>query len=82
MSSNLWSTPAIADVRRTGRLELVALSWLQGVRGGGSMDRPDYQWTLHRLDLSAKTPLFRSWAGYMGTNADGQYHPPTALTRR
>jgi outer membrane protein assembly factor BamB len=82
MTSNLWSTPAIADVRGTGQLELVALSWLQGTRGGGSVARPDYVWHLHRLNLSARTPTALSWAGYMGTATDGQYHPPTALTRR
>ena len=83
VSANLWSTPAVADVRGTGTLELVALAWLQGVRGDGSMERPDYRWHLMRLDLSAKTPPVRSWAGYMGTDADGQYHPPaSSLARR
>ena len=82
VTSNLWSTPAVADVRGTGQLELVALSWLQGARGDGSMARPDYQWSLLRLDLAAKTPSSRTWAGYMGTEADGQYHPPAALARR
>jgi outer membrane protein assembly factor BamB len=80
--TNLWSTPAIADVRGTGTLELIAVSWLQGLRGDGSMERPDYQWQLLRLDLSAKTPAFRSWAGYMGTLADAQYHPPATVAQR
>jgi len=28
------------------------------------------------LDLSAKMPASASWAGYMGSATDGQYHPP------
>jgi outer membrane protein assembly factor BamB len=73
--TNLWSTPAVADLRNTGTVELVALSWLTGTQGG-TMARPDLSWQLLRLDLSAKTPAFRSWAGYMGSATDGQYHPP------
>lgn len=75
VEANLWSTPGIADLRGTGRLELVALSWLRGT-GNGTMDRPDLNWQLQRFDLSAKSPAFRSWAGYMGTATDGQYQPP------
>jgi len=71
--TNLWSTPAVADLRRTGKLELVALSWLTGTQGG-TVAHPDLSWQLLRLDLSAKTPPARSWAGYMGTATDGQYH--------
>ena len=73
--ANLWSTPAVADIRHTGTLELVALSWLQGTQGG-TMAHPDLSWQLNRLDLSAKTPPFLGWAGYMGSATDGQYHPP------
>jgi hypothetical protein len=80
VATNLWSTPTIADVRSTGKLELIALSWLAGTRGG-SMARPDLSWQLQRLDLSAKTPQFRSWASYMGTAWDGLYHPPTSLAQ-
>lgn len=75
VETNLWSTPAIADPRGTGTLELVALSWLRGTEAG-SMERPALRWQLDRFDLSAKTPPFRGWAGYMGTATDGQYHPP------
>ena len=79
VTTNLWSTPAVADVRGKGNLELIALSWLTGTEGG-TMAHPDLTWQLLRLDLSAKTPAFRGWAGYMGTATDGQYHPP-ARTR-
>ena len=82
MATNLWSTPVVADVRGKGTLELIALSWLQGVRGDGTMARPDFQWNMLRLDLSAKTPPVRTWAGYMGTEADGQYHLPTSVADR
>jgi outer membrane protein assembly factor BamB len=77
VAMNLWSTPAVADIRRTGKLELIALSWLAGSQG--SMAKPDAVWQLQRLDLSAATPAFRSWAGYMGTSTDGQYHPQTIV---
>ena len=76
----VMSLPAIADLRGTGRLELVALSWLTGTKGG-TMEHPDLTWQLLRLDLSAKTPPSRTWAGYMGTNADGQYYPMKGETR-
>jgi hypothetical protein len=76
--SNLWSTPGVADLRRTGTLELVALAWLAG-KEGGTMAKPDLSWQLLRLDLSAKTPSFRGWAGYMGTATDGQFHPPARV---
>jgi outer membrane protein assembly factor BamB len=72
---NFWSTPLVADVRGTGALELVGISWRVGTEG--TQARPDLHWQLLRLDLSAKAPAFRSWAGYMGTETDGQYHPPT-----
>ena len=78
--TNLWSTPAVADIRGAGRLELIALSWLTGTKGG-SMAHPDLSWQLLRLDLSARTPAFRSWAGYMGTENDGQFHPASSATR-
>ena len=82
VATNLWSTPVVADIRGTGTLELIALSWLQGIRGDGSMERPDLQWQLLRLDLSAKTPAFRGWAGYMGTETDGAYHTPASVAHR
>src|SRR6185436_14599503 len=72
VTATLWSTPLVADVRGTGRLELIALAWLVG--SGGTPSHPDATWQLLRLDLSAKTPPVRSWAGYMGTSTDGQYH--------
>lgn len=75
VADNLWSTPAIADVRGKG-LELIALTWLAG-KEGGSMAKPDVTWRLLRLDLSAPTPKDRSWAGYMGTANDGAYHSPS-----
>ena len=74
VADNFWSTPLVADVRGTGGLELVGISWRAGT--GGTQARPDLQWQLLRLDLSAKAPAFRGWAGYMGTNADGHYRPP------
>ena len=73
VTATLWSTPLVADVRGTGKLELIALAWLVG--SGGTPSHPDATWQLLRLDLSAKTPPVRSWAGYMGTSTDGQYHP-------
>ncbi|AHG92391.1 FG-GAP repeat protein (plasmid) [Gemmatirosa kalamazoonensis] len=69
---NLWSTPVVADPRRTGTLELIGVSWRMGPNGIASL--PDVQWQLLRLDLSAKTPSAITWGGYMGTTADGRYH--------
>jgi len=69
---NLWSTPVVADPRRRGTLELIALTWRAD--SGGTMARPALSWHLERLDLSAKTPAARTWAGYLGTDTDGQYH--------
>ena len=72
--TNLASTPAIADPRRTGSLELILLSW----NIGETTEAPDWRDLrshLMRLDLTAATPEFRSWGGYMGTAADGQYRP-------
>jgi outer membrane protein assembly factor BamB len=70
--ANLWSTPLVADVRNTGKLELIALTWLAG-KAGGTMALPDVFWSLVRLDLSAKTPPSLTWAGYMGTAHDGVF---------
>lgn len=75
VGTNLWSTPTVADIRGTGKLELVALSWTTG-REAGTMGHPNLQWQLTRLDLSAKTPTSRTWAAYMGTSGDGEYHAP------
>ena len=70
------TTPVIADVRKTGTLELIGLSWSVTSAPGEAASWRDRQSHLHRLDLSAPTPAFRSWAAYMGTETDGQYHPP------
>jgi hypothetical protein len=75
MTSTLFSTPAVADLRRTGTLELIAPSWTMDTQGG-TPEHPGYTWQLDRLDLSAKTPAFLSWAGYMGTTTDGRYRVP------
>jgi len=75
LKQNIFGTPAIVDIRHTGTLELIGLSWLNG-SGNGTPEKPDQTWQLFRLDLSSKTPDFRSWAGYMGTATDGGYHPP------
>ena len=74
LSTNMASTPLIADPRRTGTLELIALSW--SIRE--TMDAPDWralQWHLDRLDLSTETPSFLGWSGYMGTYHDARYRP-------
>ena len=75
-NANFWSTPAIADIRGKGSLEMIGLTWLAGNQGTNG--RPDLTWKLLRLDLSAKPPASRSWAGYMGTSNDGEYHPAVA----
>jgi outer membrane protein assembly factor BamB len=77
VTSTLWSTPAVADPRRTGSLELIAPSWTMDTKGG-TPEHPGYTWQLNRLDLSAKTPAFLSWAGYMGTTTDGRYRAPVS----
>jgi hypothetical protein len=74
IADNLWSTPAVADPRRTGALELIGVTWRMGPNGTGSV--PDVRWQLLRLDLSAKTPASVTWGGYMGTLGDGEYHAP------
>lgn len=73
--TNLASTPVIADPRGTGTLELSAPSWSLAQTSEAPTWR-DLKAELLRLDLSAKTPAFRAWAGYMGTAADGEYRPP------
>lgn len=73
---NFGTTPVIADPRRTGALELIGLAWRMSE---GEPDAPVWkglQWQLLRLDLSARTPGFISWGGYMGTDHDGWYRPP------
>jgi outer membrane protein assembly factor BamB len=72
VNGNFWCTPTIADPRHRGTLELIGLAWLAGPNGE-SAAHPDLTWQLVRLDLNAKTPAHRTWAGYMGTDADGQY---------
>lgn len=72
LPANLGSTPAIADPRGTGRLELIGPSW-HVVESDGPPDWRHMRWTLHRLDLGAKPPADPSWAAYMGTTGDGVY---------
>lgn len=72
------ATPLIADLRGTGTLELIGVAWDNAADGqGGVAYWRDLTSRLLRLDLDAPTPEVRSWAGYMGTAADGRY-PPTA----
>ena len=70
------TTPVIADVRKTGTLELIGLSWSVTSKPGEAAGWRDRQSHLHRLDLSVPAPAFRSWAAYMGTETDGHYRPP------
>jgi outer membrane protein assembly factor BamB len=72
--TNLFGTPLVADVRRNGALELIAVSWIADTRGGPP-NPPKMTWQLQRLDLSARAPSHRTWAGYMGTTSDGVYRP-------
>jgi hypothetical protein len=37
------------------------------------------QWHLDRLDLSAETPAFLGWSGYMGTHHDARYRTSTGV---
>ena len=74
----LGSTPVVADPRRTGTLELIALSWTVETHPDAPSDWRDQRSHLLRLDLAAKTPAFRTWAAYMGTDTDGRYHPPAS----
>lgn len=72
--TNTAATPAIADPRGTGTLELIEPTWY--IRGTeGPPQKTDLRWRLLRLDLSAPVPDTLSWAGYMGTDADGHYRP-------
>ena len=41
VADNLWSTPAVADPRRTGTLELIGVTWHMGPNGSASL--PDVQ---------------------------------------
>ena len=70
------STPVVADVRKTGTLELIGLSWNMLPNPVAPPGYRDLRSHLHRMDLSVQTPTFRSWAAYMGTETDGQFHPP------
>jgi outer membrane protein assembly factor BamB len=66
------TTPVIADPRGAGTLELIGLSWsLEAVTD--TVDWRNMRWQLLRLDLGVAPPPVRSWAGYMGTAADGWY---------
>ena len=74
---NFASTPVIADVRRTGTLELIGLGWRMNDSDPTAPVWQGLEWQLLRLDLSARTPEFISWGGYMGTRNDGRYHSPS-----
>ena len=76
VATTFGSTPVIADVRGTGTLELIGLSWSMLTNPSAPPSWRDLRSHLHRLDLNAKAPASRSWAAYMGTETDGQYHPP------
>jgi outer membrane protein assembly factor BamB len=75
LNSIFWSTPVIADPRKTGTLEMIGLSWTQ-TPSEGQASWKDLHWHLLRLNLNAKTPPFRSWAGYMGTHWNGIWEGP------
>jgi outer membrane protein assembly factor BamB len=80
VAANFWGTPIIAGARGKGTLELIGLAWRKGSNDTVPAWK-DLQWQLFRLDLSAKTPGFRGWAGYMGTDADGRYRPAPTTNR-
>lgn len=83
IADNFWSTPVIADLRGTGTLELIGLSWRLDFNPDGNVPAwRNLHWELLRMDLSAATPASRSWAGYMGTGADGRYRPHTPTDRQ
>jgi outer membrane protein assembly factor BamB len=72
--TNVASTPAIADPRATGTLELILLSWnIDAISESEAPSWRNLRSHLMRLDLSAATPEFRGWAAYMGTATDGHY---------
>ncbi|HEX7119585.1 MAG TPA: hypothetical protein VF212_12395 [Longimicrobiales bacterium] len=75
VAGNMASTPAIADPRGAGELELIEPTW-HIVQTDGPPDWRNLRWELLRLDLDAPPPPARSWAGYMGTAGDGRYRPP------
>ncbi len=75
LGTTFWSTPVIADPRHTGTLEMIGLSWSQAA-GQGAASWRDLHWHLLRMNLNAKTPEFRGWAGYMGTQWNGIWEPP------
>ncbi|HZD04356.1 MAG TPA: hypothetical protein VE173_05550, partial [Longimicrobiales bacterium] len=76
LTSDFWSTPAVADPRSTGTLELIGVTWSQGPSTGEEPTWRDLSWEMFRMDLSAPVPASLSWAGYMGTVNDAEYHPP------
>jgi outer membrane protein assembly factor BamB len=80
VSMNFASTPHIADPRDSGTLELIGLAWTVEL-GPDAPEWRDFRSQLLRLDLSAATPAFRSWAAYMGTATDGHYRPPRTERR-
>ena len=75
LTDNFATTPVIADPRHTGKLELIGLSWNID-QAAENTDWRALRWQLLRLDLSAPALPFRSWAGYMGTMANGIYTAP------
>lgn len=77
VATNLTATPVLADPRGTGTLELIVPTWFIAA-SQGPPDWSHLRWRLLRLDLTAPVPDAPSWAGYMGTDADGHYQPPGA----
>lgn len=77
LATNFWSTPAVADPRGTGTLELIGVTWSQGPDTGEEPTWRDLSWQMFRMDLNAPTPDFLAWAGYMGTHGDAVYIPPS-----
>ena len=73
---NSASTPLVADVRGTGKIELITLGWRMNESDPSAPVWRGLEWQLTRMDLSAPTPGFISWGGYMGTRQDAEYHPP------
>lgn len=70
------ATPLIADPRGAGGLELIGVAWRNtGQTAPGAMDWRAVRLELLRLDLGAPGPGTPSWAGYMGTDTDGQFPP-------
>ena len=67
--TNYWSTPAVADPRHTGTLELIGVSWSQD---SSTTNWQGTKWHLHRMNLNSRTPAAITWGGYAGTHTDGR----------